>query len=72
MNYIKIFQNVNTLSVSVGNSDSKDQLMSIFLDHLHQGGKYIAQIASYQSELRREGKSPNKNIYLLHFYRRII
>ena len=30
--------------------------MHIFLDNFHQGGKYSAQIASHQAELRREGK----------------
>ena len=56
INYIKRFQNAHTLSVSVGNSYSEDQLMHIFLDNLHQGGKYSAQIASHQAELRREEK----------------
>ena len=28
--------------------------MHIFLDSFHQGGKYSAQIASHQAELRRE------------------
>ena len=37
---------------SVGNSYSEDQLMYTFLDKFHQGGKYIAQIASHQAELR--------------------
>ena len=30
--------------------------MHTFLDNLHQGGKYSAQIASHQAELRREEK----------------
>ena len=30
--------------------------MHIFLDNFHQGGKYAAQIAIHQEELRREGK----------------
>ena len=30
--------------------------MHIFLDNFHQGGKYDAQIASHQEELRREEK----------------
>ena len=54
MNYIKRFQNAQDFSVSVGNSYSEDQLMSIFLDNFHQGGKYTAQIAINQIELRRE------------------
>ena len=28
--------------------------MHTFLDNFHQGGKYFAQIASHQAELRRE------------------
>ena len=56
MNYIKIFQNVQALLVSVVNNYSDDQLMNIFFDNFHQGWKYIAQIASHQSELRREVK----------------
>ena len=54
INYIKSFQNAHTLSVSVGNSYSEDQLMHIFLDNFHQGGKYSAQIApSDRIEKRR-------------------
>ena len=30
--------------------------MHTFLDNFHQGGKYSAQIASHQEELRREEK----------------
>ena len=56
MNYIKIFQNAQALSVSVGNNYSEDQLMHIFVDNFHQGGKYSTQIAIDQAELRREGK----------------
>ena len=56
INYIKRFQNAHALSVSVGNSYSEDQLMHTFLDNFHQGGKYSAQIASHQAELRREEK----------------
>ena len=54
INYIKRFQNAHTLSVSVGNRYSEDQLMYTFLDNFHQGGKYSAQLASHQAELRRE------------------
>ena len=54
INYINIFQNAHVLSVSVGNRYSEDQLMHIFLDNFHQGGKYSAHIASHQAELRRE------------------
>ena len=56
INYIKRFQNAHDLSVSVGNSYSEVQLMHTFLDNFHQGGKYSAQIASHQEELRREEK----------------
>ena len=55
MDYIKIFQNAQASSDSVGNSYSEDQLMQIFLDKFHQGGKYTAQIDRHQAELRREG-----------------
>ena len=36
MDYIKIFQNAQALSVSVGNAYSEDQLMHTFLDNFHQ------------------------------------
>ena len=60
MNYIKIFQNVQALSVSVLNSYSEDQLMNIFFDNFHQGQKYIAHIESHQSEFRIEVKMSQK------------
>ena len=63
MNYIKIFQNAQALSVSVGNSYSEDQLMHTFLENFHQDGKYSSQIAGYQAELRRE-KTFTDNKYL--------
>ena len=56
MNYIKSFQSAHAFSVYVGNSHSEDQIMHTFLDNFHQGGKYSAQIASHQAELRREEK----------------
>ena len=56
INYIKRFQNVHALSVSVGNSYSEDQLMHTIMDNFHQGGKYSAQIARHQAELRIEEK----------------
>ena len=56
INYIKIFQNAQGLSVSVGNTYSEYHLMHTFLDNFHQGGKYSAQIASHQVEIRREEK----------------
>ena len=42
INYIKRFHNVQSLSVSVGNSYSEDQIMHTFLDNIHQSGKYSA------------------------------
>ena len=42
------------LSVSAGNSYSEYQFIDIFLDNFHQGGKYTADIASHQAQLRRE------------------
>ena len=56
MSFIKIIQNAHSLSISVGNSYSEDQLIHILLDNFHQGGKYGAQIASHTEELRREAK----------------
>ena len=58
INYIKIFQNAQEFSVSVGNSYSEDQIMHTFLDNFHQSRKYSAQLASHQAELRREGNYP--------------
>ena len=60
INYVKRFQNAQALSISVGNSYSEDQIMHKFLDNFHQSGKYSAQIASHQAELRREGKFPDQ------------
>ena len=54
INYIKIFQNAQDLSVSVGNIYSEDQLIHIFLDKFHQGVTFIAQIENHKEELRRE------------------
>ena len=62
MNYIKIFQNAQALSVFVGNAYSEDQQMHTFLDNFCQGGKYSAQIASHQAELRRETILLTKNL----------
>ena len=56
MKCIKIFQNVQALSFSVGKNYSEDHLMHILLDIFHQGGKYYAQIAIQLAKLRREGK----------------
>ena len=67
--YIQIFQNAQSLSFSVGNKYSEDKLMQIFLNNFHKGGKYSAQRAIHQAELRREGYITNKNLYLFHTYR---
>ena len=56
MSYIKIFKNAQDLSVSVGNTYSEYQLMHIFLDNFHKGGKYSDQITSQHAELKRQGK----------------
>ena len=40
----------------MGNSYNDDHFMYMFLDNFIQGGKYTAQIASHQVELRREEK----------------
>ena len=56
INYIQRFKNAHALSISVGNSYSEDQLIHTFLDIFGEGGKYWAQIASHQAELRREEK----------------
>ena len=61
ISYIKRFQNANTLSVSLGNSYSEDQLIHTFLDNFEEGGKYSAQVASHQAELIREKKLQIKN-----------
>ena len=61
MNYIKIFQNSQSLSVSVGNNYSEDKLMHIFLDNFYRGGKYSAQMAIHQAELIREENFTHQN-----------
>ena len=54
MNYTKSFQNAQALSVSVVNTYSEDQMIHTFMNNFLQGGKYSAQIASHQAELRRQ------------------
>ena len=61
MNNIKRCRNVQALPVQVGNTYSEDQLMHTFLDNFHQCGRYSAQIASHQAELRREDKFTDQN-----------
>ena len=41
INYIKILQNSQALSVSLGNNYFEDQLMHIFLDNSRQGGNIL-------------------------------
>ena len=67
MNYINRIQNPQAFSVSV-QFFSKDQLMHIFLDNLHQGGKYSAQIESHQEEFKIEEKFTDKKIDILYLY----
>ena len=50
MNYIKIFQNAQDFYIPLGNTYSEDQLMHIFLDNFHLGGKCSGRIASNQAE----------------------
>ena len=57
---MKRFQNAHALSVSVGNSYYEEQLMHTFLDNFHQSGKYSAQLARHQAELRRKEKFPDQ------------
>ena len=65
INYIKMFQNSQALSVSVRNDYSEDQLIHTFLDKYHQGEKYSTQIACHQAELRREEKfTDQKYLYI--------
>ena len=66
INYIQRFKNAHALSISVGNSYSKDQIMRTFLDNFEESGKYSAQIASHQAELRREEKFTDQKI-IEHF-----
>ena len=60
MKYIKIFQNAESLSVSVRNYYSEDKMMHTFMYNFYQGGGYSLQIASHQAELRREKKYTNQ------------
>ena len=50
MNYIKRSHNEQSLSVSVGNIYSDDQLVHIFFNNFHQGGKYTVYKANHQAE----------------------
>ena len=67
MKYIRIFQNSQTLSVSVVDTYSEYQLMHTFLDHFHKSDKYSAQISSHHAELGREGNFTNqKYLYIAY------
>ena len=72
INYIKIFHNDNALAISVRNSYTEDQLVHTFLEILQQGGRYSAQIASHQAELKREENPFIKNLYLYLNYKLVI
>ena len=72
MNYIKRLQNEHSLSTSVGNSYSEDQLMHTFMDNFHQGVKYSAQIPSHQAEWGREETFTDEKHWTYHPYRLII
>ena len=48
INYIIIFHNAKSLAVSVGNIYTEDQLNQNFLDSLHKGRNYYAQIETHQ------------------------
>ena len=39
--------------------------MHTFLDNFHQSGKYTAQLASHQAELRREEKYPDQKCLII-------
>ena len=55
-NYIKRFQNSQALSFLVQKNYQEYQLVHIFQNNFHQGGKYSTQIANHQAELRIEEK----------------
>ena len=69
-NYINIFQNTQDFSVLVGNSYSEDQLIHIFLNKFHQGGKDTAQISnSYpQKGFKRRGKNYRPKIFIYYIH----
>ena len=54
INYIKIFRNAKSLTISVVNDYSKDQLMHTFLENFQKSINYSDQIEIHQVELRRE------------------
>ena len=66
MNYINIFQNAQALSVLMRNSYSENQFRHIFLNHFHQGRKYIAHIASHQAELREKNITDQKSLSITY------
>ena len=51
--------------MSVGNNYSEYQLMHIFLDSFRQGGKYTAQVARHQAELKiKETFTEQKSLFI--------
>ena len=62
MNFIKILQNSQALSVSV----VKYQFIHNFLDNFHQDGKYTAKIPSHQADLRREGNITDQKLFIYY------
>ena len=63
INYIKRFQNLQALSVSLVNSYSEDQIMHTFLDNFHQGGKYSAQFFKPPGRIEKRGKVSRPNLF---------
>ena len=65
INYIKRFNNAKALEISVGNGYYEYNLIHTFLDNFQKFGKYYAQIAIYQVELRRQEKFINEKLFSL-------
>ena len=72
INHIERFHNSKAFEISVGSSYTEDKLMHTFLIFFQKGGKFSTQIASNQTESRREGKIIDKNNYLYLTYKLII
>ena len=71
MNYIKRLHHAQALLFSVGTSYYEYQLMHTLFDNFHQGGKYTAQIANHQEELKIEENITDQKLYIFHLYRLI-
>ena len=56
----------------MGKTYSEGKLIHILLDNFHQSGKYTAQIASHQVDLKRKGKFTDQKylsvLYLQNYY----